>query len=103
LYSDWITEAINAKKRDWTEDIFWELRLEEAIKSAPNMNHEKYKTAKSVFNNVTIQLSKFMWYKFTQLDDISLAVIQYKPDWYDVTKDFSTDISRDFITEWNWN
>jgi hypothetical protein len=66
------------------------------------MNKEKYKTSRSVFNNITIQLSKFMWYKFAQLDDISLAVIQYKPDEYDVAKDFNTNIPRDFITEWYW-
>jgi serine phosphatase RsbU (regulator of sigma subunit) len=103
LYSDWITEAINTRKRDGTEDIFWELRLEEAIRKAAKLDWESYKTARSVFNSITIQLSKFMWYKFTQLDDITLAVIQYKPDGYDVKQDFSTDISKDFVTEWYWD
>lgn len=103
LYSDWITEAINTKKRDGTEDLFGEHRVEEAIMKAPNMKQQKYKTAASVFNNITIQLSKFMWYKFTQLDDITLFVIQYKPDWYDTKDDFDSNLPRDLITEWYWN
>jgi hypothetical protein len=70
---------------------------------APNMKQQKYKTAASVFNNITIQLSKFMWYKFTQLDDITLFVIQYKPDWYDTKDDFDSNLPRDLITEWYWN
>jgi serine phosphatase RsbU (regulator of sigma subunit) len=102
LYSDGITEAINARKRDWNEELFGEQRLEEAILKAPNMHTEEYKTARSVFNNITIQLSKFMWYKYVQLDDITLATIQYKPEGYDVKKDFKTDIPKDFITEWYW-
>ncbi len=76
LYSDWITEAINKPKRDWTEELFWENRLEEAINNAPNVEWKKYKSSRSVFNNITINLSKFMWYKHIQLDDITLAVIQ---------------------------
>lgn len=102
LYSDWITEAINTKKRDWTEELFGEQRLEEAIFNAPKLPGTNYKTARSVFNNITIKLSNFMGYKFRQLDDITLIVIQYKPEDYDITKDFSTDIPKDFITEWYW-
>jgi len=102
LYSDWITEAINRPKRDWLEELFWEARLEEAINSAPNMNWKKYKSARSIFNNITINLSKFMWYKPTQLDDVTLAVIQYKTPDYNKEEDFTEEISKDFITEWNW-
>lgn len=102
LYSDWITEAINRPKRDWLEELFWEARLEEAINSAPNMNWKKYKSARSIFNNITINLSKFMWYKPTQLDDVTLAVIQYKTPDYNKEEDFPEEISKDFITEWNW-
>jgi hypothetical protein len=40
--------------------LFGEHRVEEAIMKAPNMKQQKYKTAASVFNNITIQLSKFM-------------------------------------------
>jgi hypothetical protein len=103
LYSDWVTEAINSEKRDWTEELFWKNRLEEAILWAPNMHTENYKTARSVFNNITIHLSRFMWYKYTQLDDITLVTIQYKPKGYDRKKDFKTNLPKDFITEWYWN
>lgn len=102
LYSDWITEAINKPKKDWTEELFWETRLEEAINSAPNMKGKPYKSARSIFNNITINLSKFMWYKHTQLDDITLAVIQYKPTDFNKDDDFEEIIGKDFITEWNW-
>ena len=102
LYSDWVTEAINRPKRDWTEELFWENRLEDAINTSPNMNGKKYKSARSVFNNITINLSKFMWYKPTQLDDVTLAVIQYKTPDYKKEEDFPDEISKDFITEWNW-
>ena len=102
LYSDWVTEAINKSQKDWSETFFWEDRLEKAILRSPNMPNEKYKTARSVFNNITISLSQFMWYKYTQLDDITLSVIQYKPDEYNPEKDFKKEIPEEFITEWYW-
>ncbi|NVP18022.1 serine/threonine-protein phosphatase [Candidatus Gracilibacteria bacterium] len=102
LYSDGITEAINRPKRDGFEELFGENRLEEAINTAPNMNGKKYKSARSIFNNITINLSKFMGYKPTQLDDVTLAVIQYKTPDYKKEEDFPDEIAKDFITEWNW-
>lgn len=102
LYSDGITEAINKARRDWTEELFWEKRLEEAILKAENMPMKNYKTATSVFNRITIALSQFMGYKSTQLDDVTLTVIQYKPEDYDASKDFKNTIPKDLITEWNW-
>lgn len=102
LYSDWITEAINKSKKDWNQQMFWEKRLMKAIENAPNMRWKSYKSAASVFNNITISLSKFMWYKHVQLDDITLATIQYKSKYYDENNDFSINIDKEFITEWNW-
>jgi serine phosphatase RsbU (regulator of sigma subunit) len=102
LYSDWITEAINKPKKDGTEALFWEERLESAIMKAPEIGWEWHKTARSIFNNVTIQLSHFMWYKYNQLDDITLVVIQYKPDNYNRNNDVNKEISKEFITEWSW-
>lgn len=102
LYSDWITEAINKTKKDWTEEMFLETRLENAISSAPNVVDKKYKSARSVFNNITMDLSKFMWYRHSQLDDITLAVIHYKWKDFDPEVNFSETIDDDFITEWNW-
>lgn len=103
LYSDWVTEAINKSAKDWTEQMFMEDRLEESINNAPNVNLKDYKSARSVFNNITIDLSKFMWYKHTQLDDVTLAVIHYKWKDYDKTADFPEVLPEEFITEWYWN
>jgi len=102
LYTDWITEAINRPKRDWTEKMFWEDNLIKTIEQSPNMKWKSYKTAQSVYNNITINLSKFMWYKPLQLDDVTLTVIQYKPDDYIAENDFPAEIWDDLITEWNW-
>jgi len=102
LYSDGITEAINLPEKTGEEEMFGEQRLIDAIEQSPDMEWKSYKTAKGVFKNITIELSKFMWYKHSQLDDVTLAVVQYKPDDYDIANDFSEDLSDDFVTEWNW-
>ena len=102
LYSDWVTEAINKPTKDWKEMLFWEDRLMEAIQSAPEVPWEWYKTSISVYKNISIALSRFMWYKHTQLDDITLWVIQYKPENYNPEKDFKKEIDDQFITEWKW-
>lgn len=102
LYSDWITESINKPIKDWTEARFWEDRLMQAINEAPNEDMENYKSVSSVFNNITIELSKFMWYKYTQLDDITLVVMHYKDNsWFSVVRQ-KKEISKEFITDWNW-
>ena len=103
LYSDGITEAINLPEKNGDEEMFWEDRLIQAIEESPNVEWKDYKSAKSVFKNITIELSKFMWYKYDQLDDITLVVAQYKPNDYDITKDFSEHISDELVTEWNWD
>ena len=102
LYSDWVTEAINKPTKDWKEMLFWEDRLMEAIQSAPEVPWEWYKTSISVYKNISIALSRFMWYKHTQLDDVTLWVIQYKPENYNPEKDFKKEIDDQFITEWKW-
>lgn len=102
MYSDGITEAINKPVKDGTEQMFLEDRLEECIQNSPNVNWKDYKSARSVFNNITIELSKFMWYNPVQLDDITLATIHYKPKDFNANDDFPEEIKKDFITEWNW-
>lgn len=102
LYSDWITEAINKSNKDWSEFMFWETRLIDSINRAPFVKGKNYKSARSVFNNITIDLSKFMWYKHRQTDDITLSVIHYKWVDYDSSFDFEETLSKDFITEWHW-
>lgn len=102
LYSDGITEALNTGIKDGSEEMFGEQRLVDVIENSPDMPGKTYKSARSVFKNITIELSKFMGYKYKQYDDITLAVVQYKPSDYDETQDFPETISEDFITEWNW-
>lgn len=101
LYSDWVSEAINRPSKDWTEELFWEDRIIKAIQEAPTIA-EWYKTSISVYKSITIALSKFMWYKHTQLDDVTLGVIQIKPEDYSEEKDFNREIEPQFITEWKW-
>jgi len=95
LYSDWITEAINKPKRDWTEVMFWEERLMKVIEKSPNVKWTKHKSAISVFNNITIQLSRFMWYNPIQLDDITLVTIEYKENKLTNKNDFQLEIPDD--------
>ena len=102
LYSDWITEAINLPEKTEDAQMFWEQRLMEAIEKSPNMKQKDYKTAASVFKNITIELSKYMWYKHFQWDDITLAVVQYKSEDYDESMDYDIKVQKEFITEWDW-
>ncbi len=102
LYSDGITEAINKPKRDGSEEMFGERLLLRAIEDAPNIGTHQIKTARSIFKNISIQLSKFMGYKHTQLDDITLASIQYISPEYKREEDCNENMESDFVTEWNW-
>lgn len=102
LYSDGITEAINQPKKDGNEEMFGEQRLINAIERSPNIPGGKYKSSRSVFNNITIELSQFMWYKHVQLDDVTLATIHYKTPEHNSNKDYAEDIGDDFITERSW-
>ena len=102
LYTDGITEAINQNKKDGNEQMFGEQRLKEAVEKAPNLPGQERKSARSVFNNITIELSKFMGYKHVQLDDITLVVMHYRWD-KEVVDNFSENISKDFLAEWYWN
>jgi len=104
LYSDWVTDAINSNDNSEIKERFWEDRLVKAIEKAPNLMWKWYKTAQGVFNNITLNLSRFMWYKPFQVDDVTLVVIQYKPKDYIETEDFSEKIFNDesVITEWKW-
>lgn len=104
LYSDGITEAINQNHKDWNESMFWEDRLIKSIENSPEMiiNWVHKKTARWVFNNITIELSKFMWYKYRQYDDITLVVAHYN-NWEIIENDFAEIIPEEFISERNWN
>lgn len=93
LYTDGITEARNGKSES---DMMLGIdRLMEIIESSP------VKTAQGVFNNITIELSKFMWYGHRQFDDITLIAMHYKGDAI-IEKNVAPEIPSQFITEWNW-
>lgn len=102
LYSDGITEAINQSSRDGNEKMFGEDLLVSTIESSPEIGTHKIKTARSIFKNISITLSKFMGYKHVQLDDITLVTIQYESPEYILEDDCSEEMSEDFITEWKW-
>jgi serine phosphatase RsbU (regulator of sigma subunit) len=103
LYSDGISEAINQPKKDGNEQMFGEERIVQAIESAPNVSGKDYKSASNVFNNITIELSKFMGYQHTQLDDITLVVAHYRGDTHTPEDDIDRPLGADFLTEWKWN
>lgn len=102
LYSDGITESINTNQKDGNEEMFWEQRIIDAILKAPKTDAHGYKCAQSVFNTITIDLSKFMGYKHKQFDDITLSVIHYKWENYTPESHVSDTIPWEFITEWSW-
>lgn len=102
LYSDGITEAIDMPSKNGNEHMFGESKLVYAVERAPNMRGKNHKSAISVFNSITIELSKHMGYRHAQLDDITLVTIHYKDSDYDEKDDFTTNISDEFITEWKW-
>lgn len=101
LYTDGITESLNRRQKDGNEVMFWEQRLIDAIQNSPTLSGSGIKTARGVFNNITIELSKFLWYKHKQFDDITLVVAHYNGTNV-IENDFPEDISKDFITEWDW-
>ncbi len=94
LYTDGITEARHSAAQNST--MFGIDRLVETVEATP------LKTAQGVFNHITIELSKFMGYNHRQFDDITLIVMHYKWDEI-IEQNVSSEISAEFITEWNWN
>ncbi len=102
LYSDGITECINQPTKTGSEQMFGEERLITAIESAPKVLGKAYKNASNVFNNITIEVSRFMGYKHTQLDDVTLVVIHYRGDDYDIKDDANQTVTHDLLTEWHW-
>ncbi|NDK07613.1 SpoIIE family protein phosphatase [Candidatus Gracilibacteria bacterium] len=104
LYSDGVTDSINSSDISNVKERFGEKRIINAIENTSNIPGKQYKTARGVFNNISVELSKFMGYKHYQVDDITLVVIQYKPNDYDPINDFSEKILEDksIMTEWKW-
>ncbi|MCD5380810.1 serine/threonine-protein phosphatase [Candidatus Gracilibacteria bacterium] len=102
LYSDGITEAINRPSKDGKEEMLGEDNLQRIIEEAPNVKGQKNKSARTVFNHISIELSRFMGYKHAQFDDITLTTIEYKTEDYDENLDIPLKIPNTFMTEWKW-
>jgi hypothetical protein len=82
--------------------MFWEDLLQKTIEKSPNIAWENYKSARTIFNYISIELSKHMWYKHTQLDDVTLTTIEYKAEDYNEENDVPLEIPNNLITEWKW-
>lgn len=101
MYTDGITEARNGPKE--SNLMFGIDRLMEVIQNTGE------KTARTIFQNITIELSKFMGYGHRQFDDITLIVVHYRQEESPlVTGEITTSpdqihIPNEFITEWNWH
>ena len=93
LYTDGITEARNGKHE--SDMMLGMDRFMEIIEHTP------IETAQGVFNNITIELSRFMGYGYRQFDDITLIVMHNKGNSI-IENNVSPEIAPQFITEWNW-
>ena len=58
------------------------------------------KTARGIFNHITIELSRFMGYNHRQFDDITLITAQFREN--DEQSPALKEIPKEMITEWNW-
>lgn len=96
LYTDWITEARYRSEQNGM--LFGVDRITESVTKLAYPNPE------TVFRQITLDLSAFMWYNHVQYDDITLAVIGFTPEWKEsvMQTDISTKIDPTNITEWNW-
>lgn len=59
------------------------------------------KSARGVFNQVTIELSRFMGYKHRQFDDITLIAVEFRTA--DAESKAPKEVPSSMITEWNWD
>lgn len=71
LYTDGISEA--RYRSEQTGILFGVDRIIDAIMKSGE------KTAESIFQKITIDLSAFMGYRHKQYDDITLVVVRYMP------------------------
>jgi serine phosphatase RsbU (regulator of sigma subunit) len=96
LYTDGISEARYRSEQNGI--LFWVDRIVESVMKCDQ------KSASNIFQQITIDLSAFMWYKHVQYDDITLTVVKYLPTgWMGITYgEVADSIDIAHITEWNW-
>ena len=93
MYTDGITEARNSNLESGA--MFGIDRLMKVIEDAP------IKTARGIYNTITMELSKFMGYSHKQFDDITLLTIHYRGSEV-IAEDAPKELPKEVITEWNW-
>lgn len=96
LYTDWISEARYRSEQEGA--LFWVDRIVESVMKCGRRD------AATIFQQITIDLSAFMWYKHKQFDDITLIVAHYLP-WNSpgtTTSTLPDSINFAHVTEWNW-
>lgn len=96
LYTDGISEARYRSEQEWV--LFGVDRIVESVMKCGRRD------APTIFQQLTIDLSSFMWYKHKQYDDITLIVARYAwtiPEWTTTTS-LPDGINFSHITEWNW-
>lgn len=98
MYTDGITEARNSSKESSEQNLVMMFGVEKIMEATENA---WIKSAQWVFNSITSELSRFMWYNHKQFDDITLIVIKYKESSED-SLDLWHDVSKEFLAEWNW-
>lgn len=96
LYTDGITEAHYRSEQNGI--LFGVDRIVESIMKCGKRD------AANIFQQITIDLSAFMWYKHKQYDDITLIVARYMPWSTSGTTTSALPDAIDFahVTEWNW-
>ena len=94
LYTDGVSEARHQSKQDGM--LFGVDRIIESI------NRTEQKSAETIFQRITIDLSAFMGYHHVQYADITLMVIEYKRNGVKIITDLQDRIPASHITEWNW-
>jgi serine phosphatase RsbU (regulator of sigma subunit) len=96
LYTDGISEA---RYRSEPNGILFGVdRIVESIMKCGKRD------APTIFQQITIDLSAFMWYKHKQYDDITLIVARYLPGSATGTtmSNLPDTINFSHVTEWNW-
>lgn len=96
LYTDGISEA---RYRSEPNGILFGVdRIVESIMKCGKRD------AATIFQQITIDLSAFMWYKHKQYDDITLIVSRYLPGSAPGTtmSTIPDTINFSHVTEWNW-
>jgi serine phosphatase RsbU (regulator of sigma subunit) len=95
LYTDGISEARYRSEQNGM--LFGTDRIIDSIM------HSGEKTAASIFQKLTIDLSAFMGYNHKQYDDITLIVARFVwPGQWATLNDIPDKIDSAHITEWNW-